>query len=417
MCPLPETASRSCLVHVFGSGNVLAALCAVKWYGLQRHGDERADVVTLAHNPGLSDDAAQESAGVVERMIASQGWPKPIVLTRGEMNEITQPGRWTSYSAVLHRFREKMGVGHFDEVYYTHDLVGRAAELAMNAYPCATRITFGDSMGTVRDRRYLQVFNVQQSHVVGQMGSVTCSLRQRMLNTLRACLRKMRKIIVGGSKPLQASEAVLILPVDLLGDYLDDKELLIVPKDLVQEIISDCNRANPELTQYSRDLIDSTTDPCYVILLENLSEGNFTSFERELTLYEKMVRRHVPQGATVLIKAHPLSMASTDEALSSRLQPDYDVRLVSQAFNRYPLELWSDLVSACQVITMGFCAITLAFLYDKSVLYAPNPSLIEEYISPRFRDHFKNIDRLQTGMLANLATWDGQSVLWKGSTP
>ena len=407
--------SRSCLVHVFGSGNVLAALSAVKWYGLQCYGDASADVVTLAHNPGLPDDAAQESALVVERIIASQGWPRPVVLTAGEMAEITRPGRWTPYQEILNRFRQKVSVAHFDEIYYTHDVVGRAAELAMNAYPRAVHITFGDALGSVYNKRYhLALASGAPQSQVNQQGVRTRLCPRRMLNALKTYLRQ---IILGEPQPFQASKAVLILPMDQTGDCLDDKELSIVPRQLVLDIISDCQQSLPELRSYSQKLLAGTPVPRFLMLLENISDGNFTSFEREVAMCEEMVRRHVPERATVFIKAHPLSVAPVDDALCSRLESDYTARTVSREFRRHPVELWSDLISACQVISMSYPSISLAYLYDKPVIYPVEPSLIKEYIPERFWDSYKNADMLYRGQLANLATWDGRSVLWKGSTP
>jgi hypothetical protein len=138
-------------------------------------------------------------------------------------------------------------------------------------------------------------------------------------------------------------------------------------------------------------------------------------FEREVALYEEMLRRNAPHAATVIVKEHPLSIAPIGEVLAQRLTPHYTVRRVSSDFHRYPVELWSDLVEACQVISMSYCSISLTFLYDKRVIYPIETSLIEEYIPPRFWDSYKNADALYRGQLANLATWDGQTVLWRGS--
>lgn len=397
--------SRSCLVHVYGNSSVLSALCAVKWYGLQRHGSERANVVTLVHNPGLSDALTNQSGAIVERLTASQGWSKPVVLTAGEMAGIIRAGRLTTYRAVLRRFREKISVDHFDEIYYSHDLSGRVVELVMNAYPDAVRITFGDGLGQIYDRRYLTLAGGTQQ------GGQTFSPRH-VLNVLKT---RIRLGLLGGPRFLQASKAVLTLPMDHAGDILDDKELFVIPKKLVLEIISDCNRENPELEQYSQGLLSSTPALRFLVLLSNLSDGHFTSIEREVAMYEEMVRHHAPQGAAVFIKVHPLSVAPLDEMLRSRLQADYTVQTVSREFNRYPIELWSGLISACQVITITSCVVSLSFLYDRPVIYPVGSSWVERYILPPFWDYFKDGDRLYRGQLANLPTWDGRSVLWRGS--
>jgi len=172
--------------------------------------------------------------------------------------------------------------------------------------------------------------------------------------------------------------------MDQTGNCLDGKELLIVPKDLVLEVVSDSQKSVPELADYSRELLASAPGPHFLVLLENASDGNFLEFDREVALYEEMVRSHVSLGSTLIIKAHPLSIAPVDEALSRCLASDYVVRRVSDRFRRYPMELWRDLIRACEVMTMSYCSISLTFLYGKSVIYPMIPSLIEKYFPRQF---------------------------------
>jgi len=403
------------LVSVFGPGNVLAALSAVKWRESQRSEDTDWNVVTLVHTPGLPEPIARDSGVVVERLISSQGWPEPLVLTDADMEEVVKGGRFPRYREVLRRFRRKLGTEHFDEIYYAHDVVGRVPELAMNAYPDAKRITFGDALGSVYDKRYHIALAIGPRSVSG--GGPLRRVRGVARRRLEEARTGILGFFLGAPRDLQAGTAMLILPMDQTGACLASMELFIVPKNLVRDIISQCNEAVPELTQYVRQLLIGAPVPRFVMLLENISDGHFMSFEREVALYEEMVRRNAPRGATLIVKEHPLSIAPVGEVLAKRLTPDYSVRRVSPEFHRYPLELWRGLVEACQVISMSYCTISLTYLYDKSVIYPMEMSLIEEYIPPRFWDSYKNADALYRGQLANLATWDGQSVLWRGSVP
>jgi hypothetical protein len=411
--------SRSCLVHVFHPGNVLAALSAVKYYGLTCHGGAYDDVVTLVHNPGLSDPIAREAGTVVERIIASQGWTKPIVLTAGEMDEITRPTRLTSYSAVLKRFRQQIGRDHVDEVFFSFDVMGRAIELAMNAYPSAERITFGDALGLVYNKQYNQTL-ASGTHpdltarIKELLKKILSSHPRRILKALNA---RFQPLLIGRPLPLDANKAVLILPMDQTGDYLDGRELIVVPRQLVLDIISSCQKNISELGRYSQGLLADTPAPHYLMLLDTFSEGNFTSFECEVAMYEEIVRRNVPKGATVFVKTHPLSVNPVAAALHSRLCGDFNTQIISRELSRYPMELWSDLIRACQVISMSYCIISLAFLYDKQVIYPLDSALIESFVPQRFWDLFKNADSMYRNQLTSLANWDGHSVLWKGALP
>jgi hypothetical protein len=231
----------------------------------------------------------------------------------------------------------------------------------------------------------------------------------------RALFNRLTDVLLGKPQPYQADKAVLILPMDQTGNCLNDMELIVVPKQQVQKIISDCQNSIPELVEYSRVLLASGPPPYIIILLENISDANLTTLEKEVSLYEENIRSHVSPKATVFIKGHPLSIAPVDEMLSHRLGTDYFPRVISHEFARYPIELWSGLVRACQVISIAYSNITLAYLYDVPVIYALNNSLIEKYIKPVFWDSFRDADLLYRGQLANLKNWDGQSVLWKGS--
>ncbi len=406
--------TRRCLVSVYGPGNVIAALSAVKWYGLQRYADERADVVTIVHHPGLPDDMAKEAGIVVERMISSQGWSKPTILLAEDIEEITHAGRLASYREILQRFRHRIGADNFDEVFYAHDVVGPVAELAMNAYPKAEHITFGDALGSVYDKQYHLDLASGTSFVTRQ----DCRLSRKYIHPIYIIYmikEQLRLIVLGGPKKVQATKAVLILPMDQTGNCLDDKELLVIPKKIVLDIISGCNSAILELSQYSETLMEDATDPSFLLLLENISDGGFISFEREVAMYEDIIRSNIPPGRTIFIKAHPFSVANIDEAVYRRLNSDYNARIVSSEFRRYPIELWKVLASKCQVISISYPSISLTFLYDRPVIYPMGASMIQTFIPERYWDSYMNADMLYKGQLANLSNWDGQGVLWRGS--
>jgi len=407
--------TRTCLVSLYGNSHVLAALSAVRWYSLQRHGDEDIKVVTVVNTPGFSDVIMRERGETLTQIIASQGWPKPILLNDQDMTEFARSfHKKLTYREILRRFRRKLGVEHIDEIYYAHDIGGRVPELVMNAFPEAERIIFGDGMGSLYNKTY---------HLALSSGASLSQARQALRTRNNFAFRSIRRILIrrlvdlllGSPQPYQADKAVLILPMDQTGDCLDDMELIVVPKQQVQKIISDCQNSIPELVEYSRGLLAGEPPPYVLILLANISDGNFTSLENEVKLYEEIIRRHVTPKTTLFIKGHPLSVAPLDEMLSIRLSTDYFPRVISHKFARYPIELWSELVGDCKVISIAYSNISLAFLYNVPVVFPFDDALIEKYISPKYWDFYKDADRLYRGQLANLEKWDGQSVLWKGS--
>lgn len=410
---MPRDVSRSCLVSIHGSGNVLAALAAVSHFG-EHHGlGEPTRVVTVVHVPTDDRQAATEIGSMVERLIASRGWPAPIVLTIAEVLALTPDGR--SYRRSLAGFRELVGSDPFDEVYYAHDFVNRVPELMMNAFPAAHRITFGDSLGFVFNGRYLvaQVLGASREEA---RESVRQAARNDSLSPFRQAIRWVRRQLSMEPKPCQARFAVLILPMDHTGDYLADKELLVVPRRTALEIIAKCESAIPEIAEYGRGLRNETNPPRYLLVLENDVEANMMSLDAAVGMYEHAVRRNAPAGSAIFIKPHPLAVEPIAESIARRLDAEYAPRVLSPELMRCPLELWKTLLEGCEVITpLSSCYITLSYLYDKSVLLASGREWIEEFFPPRTWEYLAEVDQRYRDMVAAMATWDGRSVLWSGN--
>ena len=66
--------SRTCLVSVFGPQNIIGLLAAVKYYGTIKQESSVPNVITIVHNPGLSNEEMKESADIICQMIKPFGW-------------------------------------------------------------------------------------------------------------------------------------------------------------------------------------------------------------------------------------------------------------------------------------------------------------------------------------------------------
>lgn len=123
--------TRTCLVSVFHPGNILAAMAAVKWYGIVKKKDTvNTDIFCIIHIPGMQDRDYQDLERIISRMISSQGWKKPICLPDTLLMDITSHKK---YSLTLEKFRRFIGSEHIDEFFYAHDVLGLIPELSMNA--------------------------------------------------------------------------------------------------------------------------------------------------------------------------------------------------------------------------------------------------------------------------------------------
>ena len=407
--------TRTCLVSLYGNGNALAALSAVRWYNALRYPNEKVEVVTVVNTPGLSDELIRESGSITTRIISSQGWAEPIFLSDQEMTRFTPSIRnGVNVRTALKLFRRRIQLDHVDEIFYAHDIGGSIPGLAMNAFPKAERILFGDGLGSIYNKIYhMALINgatiEEAKRAVRESGSTPSSnLKSRLI-------RFLKELILGHIQPYQADKAVLVLPMDQTGTSLNNVELIVVPKEIVQTIISDCVTAIPELMEYSTQLLKNTSAPHALILLENLADANLSSAEKEVDFYEEIIRKNVPEKSTVFIKAHPLSKAPIHEILRSRIQPDFQAEIISAKFARYPIELWSELIKQCEIIGIAYANVTLSYLYNKETVFALTEPMIEAFIHPQFWGSFKDAALLYSGQLINLKHWDGRSMLWKGS--
>lgn len=407
--------TRTCLVSLYGNGNVLAAMSAVRWYNAQRYPDEKVEVVTVVNTPGLSDAIIKESGDITTRIISSQGWPEPIFISDQEIGLYTPSlsGKLPVRSAIKN-FKKRIHCEKVDEIFYAHDIGGAVPGLAMNAFPKAERILFGDGLGSIYNKIYhLALINGASIEEAKRAVRESSNAERGGFKTRLFGLAK--ELLLGRLYPYQADKAVLVLPMDQTGTSLHEVELMVVSKEVVHSIIADCQKALPDLVAYTRQIIEQTPPPHALILLENLTDANLSTGEQEVDFYEEVIREHVPLNGTVIIKAHPLSKAPIHEMLQSRLQSDYRSEVIPSSYSRFPIELWSDFIAQCEIIGIAYGNVTLSYLYNKETVFALTEPMIERFINPKFWGSFKDASLLYSGQLNNLKHWDGSSMLWKGS--
>jgi hypothetical protein len=395
------------LISIFGPNNILAAICALKWSTLTSKPDldDKGQVVVVISHPGMPDPVLLESKKIIERITSGLGWKRPVLILDEQRRSISDPR--TPYSWILREFKHLIDLDEISEFYFAHDIVGNIPELAMNAFPKAKRITFGDALGSIYDKRYhLELASSPNS----QPG--VSNVKKDLPEIIRSVPKRFKHILLSSINILrrqhQADKAVLILPMDQTGKCLDSLELSVVPKWLVNKVIQDCNKGLPELVQYCKNLVKSTTGPRYVFLLENIADGGFASVESEVKMYEEMININIPKGSTIFIKSHPLSVLPVEKYLCERLERDYLAIIISNEFRRYPIELWDELVKNCEILSMSYGTISLRYLYGINTKYAMKYSIIEYWNS------YKNAHDLYYNQLDRLSKWDGNGILWKG---
>jgi hypothetical protein len=212
--------------------------------------------------------------------------------------------------------------------------------------------------------------------------------------------------------------AVLPLPVDQSGHYLDDLELVVPNRELARRTAAACAADCTALGEYVRELVASFGDrPAFVLCMQNFAECGTVGFEDDVSLWCDIVRRHCPAGSVVLLKAHPAESLPRGAAIASALGGAFEVVQLDPRFARYPIELWEGLVRRATVVTGSMPLLSLRYLYGVDAIQPFTDDLMERRFPRNVWTFYKNGLSLFTGPLGRYDGWDGTSVLWRGTPP
>jgi len=385
---------RSVLVHVYHPGNALGAMCSVLWHG-QSQNLPPAEVTVLLVNPYTGQDALQHMAGIMTSLCDGQGWPRPVVLSSADMSEILA-GEDPAEEAACRRFRQTLGRERFDEVHYVHEVAGPLVQLALNAYPDAHAVTFGDALGSLNNAAY---------HRALYDG---CPPGERV-----AAGREYARKALRGDMP-QARTVVALLPTDQTGDCLEGKRLLVVPREIALSVIASSRAGIADLEAHCVELVGRTPEPRFLCLMENVDESCFATPENALALQEEIIVRAAPPGAGIILKPHPMSTTDLHLELARRLEGRYSPVCLDTRFQRYPVEFMLPLLENCRPVCWSYGTLSLSFLTGVTLRHAIDEDLVKRYMHPERWDSMLNSMRLVTEPLARLASWDRSGALWAG---
>lgn len=418
----------NCLVIAISPTHIISSVSAI----LTRHDPGSVDVTMLFQWPVMEDELTNELSVVMQSMLRSFSFVRPVkIIPYSVFTKMLAESEMPSLELWL---KGCVGVDHAEEIYYSHDVMGQFYQALSTVYNNARRICIGDGMGVVFERHaHLSLFKperqLQPPHRAfkEKLSSLVTGLRARLQvrTRLRRILGKTTPFHPGPSnatltgitlKDFLPDEAVLVLPVDESGNFLKRVPLTVCPKRIVLDVLRHCMESCSELQTYIRSLLNEFKGQRkYLLLTENLAEGNFIDFERETEMYCQMVSSHCEPGSVVFIKSHPGETLPRNERIAERLAGNYEVIALKKTFKRYPVELWKDLVLESTVISISYPALSLKYLHDVDVIYPLSAEFIESWFPQRRWAVMKNALAITMEPLKKLPEWDGKSVLWAGS--
>jgi len=445
----PASANRSVrpveiIAYLISPIHLIDALGAAK----ALHGDRPLRVSVWVHWPYAELAQVEQLLGVIATM--SSRMPE-VVSAQPITTEMLSGVMGRPDAAVAaSELRVRLGSESFDEIYYSHDVVGEFFWALAEAYPGARRICFGDGLGIVYQRKYhLEVsyppvdengeplpprLDDEDDHVppaaiepvappvVKPSGIARLLKWFSGANATDAAPVAPPGVVPEppsapfGTTAVKPHIAGLILPVDQSGRFLRGVELRTVPKGVVLDLIDQAAAGCTDFLAHTEAILADCGDrPKFLLITENNAEGECITFEREIEMYCSIVRERAPAGSAIILKSHPGETLPRNEALTAELQNDYAVFRIDPGFKRYPIELAKRLLHESQPICMSYPTLSLKYLYDIDVMQPMDDAFIERWFPKRFWPAYKNSLLLYDEPLKRLKDWDGRSLLWQGN--
>lgn len=387
------------LLAVQGPLQFITGYVAFDWYRRMTQGCDDGESVLLLYDFLAPPEIESAIAESVMQLTRQDAWSRVVFLRSDEMAAIMRG----KYTRSIERLHEALGSSHFDEIFLARDHVGDGSPLLINAYPDATRLAYGDSFGLVGQRGVLETFD--WSSPVRSLVSVA--------------RRSARRMLWGGPRIIPFDAAVLTLPLDLSGIYLDQTRLVVPPREHVLRCIEQLTAPLDVLRSYCRRLVaeHGTGAGDHLYLLSNLSASGLTSTSREIDLYVEVIEQTARPGTAVFIKHHPRSSHEVLRAVVQRVEKEHRVIVLNEpSVERIPVELWQDLIAHCTIVAMfSTSAINMKYLYGKEVVIPLDAERIGRFFPRERVEYMASGTRMIQEAIGNLDHWDEKSVLWAKS--
>ncbi len=252
----------------------------------------------------------------------------------------------------------------YGDVYYSHDASGdRTAQAVMQAYPDAARICYGDPPGFI------------YPPLDASIGRVRTGLGVWLKS----------KFIYRGVKELDRDRAIVTL--DMNGS-----RSRTVSDQVFDELLPKLLDGTSKLVEHALDELLSAasadTAP-YLLLMSNFSESGLCIASSERDLYVEIIERHVPKGATVILKPHSASREMDAKALGLRLR-DHRILVSTPVMQTMPIELMPDLIDACTTLSVSSSSALLCRLMKPRLRHVLDDGLISRHFKSQKQEYMRD---------------------------
>lgn len=330
----------------------------------------KAPLTVLAwSHPATEHKTRERRLQAFKVLLESSPW---ITLFFPEQNEVKS--HLSHNSRVIRKagyLRGKFGQSAFAAIYYAHDISADfIAQSAMQAYPNASRVCFGDALGVVYSNDYF----TDHTYPVG-----AAEVFKRPMQTIRNLLFRLKRTWTLPSRKyrLNADYAVLVLPCDPGNDFLVGKKLQTVDFETLSHVLHNLSSSAEQYLSKQTKYVDGDPSSSVVMLLGSYSESRLISEIQECDLYVEVARLHIFPGSKIILKAHPVSQPEKIALIKQALSAHYETIVVIN--DDIPIETMPLLAKQYKIISFSYSSVSLLYLYGSAVLHAMNDALIDKF--------------------------------------
>lgn len=289
----------------------------------------------------------------------------------------------------------------FDEIYFSHEMNEGTVQSLFEIFPKAQRICYGDSMGLVHSKKHFleSQKNIRKASIINRVDKFVYKVK---------CYITKENIL----KDAVTNQSVLVLPVDRSGEYFINVPLKTVSKKNVLIIIKKCSMATTELNQYIKDILKTANNgKIFLFLTENFAEVGLIDINKEIEMYAEIIKKYCKPDDIIYIKSHPGEVISRQEKIKERLS-NYKIFSIDKKYNRYPIEIWSELVYKSTIIATAYPVLSLKYLYNLDIIQPMDNVQIRNWFPKNTQNYVIGAIEQYMIPLKKLSKWDGNSPLY-----
>lgn len=297
------------------------------------------------------------------------------------------------WESLIISFPEKIGIDRdsYDEIelIYPHDVVTTSVEDLNKCLDNPKLICFGDAMGTVYSKS-----KVDPPRNLLHRLSMRRKTTSQDVNRIFRETRLFHLILPILNTEINTTNVVIQVP--------DRKSIRLNISELTKGI-------EGELVDF---LQKETSERSAILCLDNLSEGNFLSLDKEIEMYVDFVHELGSDVEKIFVKPHPLDEHNKVDLIKARAI-SHDVVEIPFEFSRIPLELWPIEVFKGVVSSMSGPNLSLRYLHNFPVHNPIDRLRLDKYITGLSLSVFTLDQEQIASVKASLPNWDAKGVLYK----